>query len=1469
MFIRKGRFLSIILSVLMLWGCLPISAAASSSASGISGGSAAVISPSYSVAAPMIELTVRGTIYLPDGFTAPRGGLPIYGAFGGVTLGSLSLFAADADIEEIETTAYEKATVLTTVPAGCSSASYETTIQIASGSDAFYGGVWVYDTGIMSADGMRYLSNKINTSAITRLKAGVTDYGNITAALTAAEGLLRCEVSFDEALAQETPNQTIYILADDGYDTYITRQSFNRCDTAFDVNLRTDNGTYTLQYYVPVSSFAENQAIQSGTYRVGTADAEKVNSIVIGAQPCISGTINRPDNNTAEALQLTVSTSVTAVTVTLPKGAESVAYRIAAKSEGNEYLHIEVLNSDFYISGYWDGGDFCDSRCYYVYITESVADVAVTLQRCCLIRGQIDLPPTVTMEQNTYFKLYVQIESESYGDSQRVKQYADGNAEFSFSVPYDYRDEHFILSYHYGSYETPSVFPDKPVNPLTSYKASSSGGGGSSGGATDSYTYQEPEGLLYDRLIYTSSTGGSFNKAQAQAYAFVDGLIEADITLAAEGNIKDSIAIGGYFTDVLSHNTDVEIQLLDAETGTLCRRQTPDSTDGSYRFTGMGDGLYTIAAVYNNTTYYYTGKQLSTLKSAAKIIDTAAAPVSYGNDLYYDNIFPTDIRCETEVCRINDVETTAEIGLYDTEGHCRATFTTDDTIVVSFSPFVMSLNGLYVSSYNTGKGFCIETLTDDFSQADVIKAEYRNFISLKTAQYSPKCNMLYINVALPDGSSDNWLNEGCYSEPLLSGGTFFITTPEELAWVAYKVRTGSLFVNKTVKLMSDLDLSAHSWIPIGGEDENGNLTSFQGTFDGNGYTISGLRIGTAAVHTAYESCGLFGRTQSAVLKRVSLKDVAVYNSGQHSGALVGYALQTTMQYISAGGTVKGSGYTGGLVGYSEESTIQNSISSVEISGRNNGSGLLAGYFWGTIENSAALTLCEGLRPAANGGATVRNCYVVTGDSELCFYDKKEGEQETLPLTGRDESLLKRLNQNSNPEWGDWQFNDDGYPVITTETNRFFKPCSEPLTETDGTYTVTTAAELAWVAECVNNGNCFEGKTVVLAADIDLSSKYWLPIGNGECLFEGRFDGQNHTISGLHFDDSSASYVGLFGAVQNAVIANLRLMGISICADSYVGALCGAAYNTTIDNIDITGTVSGSTYIGGVTGFISKISGGIQNTRVTGSVTGETNVGGLVGRSYHTHPCIAACFSGRVSGELNIGGLIGYSNYSGMALTDCYAVGQIEGDSYIGGLVGMGIAPQLTRCYSDTDLYGGLYVGALIGDTKTDAAMRSVYWNLDRTQQEDGFTLPNDSKKAVGSGAEGGTALSPIQFSDESNFSGWDFDTLWAMQRGFPMFRRYIHHYAYTVNDVSVTGNYAVANVTKTDDTTENGYILYAVYADDTLIDLVRDVVDMEKGTAMLQSSRTLKFGNVKPNKLKVFIWSKQGIPLAQSMTVTL
>lgn len=194
----------------------------------------------------------------------------------------------------------------------------------------------------------------------------------------------------------------------------------------------------------------------------------------------------------------------------------------------------------------------------------------------------------------------------------------------------------------------------------------------------------------------------------------------------------------------------------------------------------------------------------------------------------------------------------------------------------------------------------------------------------------------------------------------------------------------------------------------------------------------------------------------------------------------------------------------------------------------------------------------------------------------------------------------------------------------------------------------TAEELAGLAELVNAGNTFVGKTVYLDNDLDLSGTPWVSIGTSYTkYFGGVFDGQRHQVKNLTNIQSSQMYKALFGIVDGATIKNLGVVDADISSSSpeyQLGILADIATNATVRNCFTTGKVAGSDYgdfrIGGLIGIAeaeTQVIGCYSSAVVTSKATRFADaVGGLVGawREAGTSPLIADCY---FDGEIVFGG----------------------------------------------------------------------------------------------------------------------------------------------------------------------------------------------------------------------------------------
>jgi len=243
-------------------------------------------------------------------------------------------------------------------------------------------------------------------------------------------------------------------------------------------------------------------------------------------------------------------------------------------------------------------------------------------------------------------------------------------------------------------------------------------------------------------------------------------------------------------------------------------------------------------------------------------------------------------------------------------------------------------------------------------------------------------------------------------------------------------------------------------------------------------------------------------------------------------------------------------------------------------------------------------------------------------------------------------------------------------------------------ESDGSYTVTSADGLMNIAELVNGGK--SDINITLDTDIDLTGKDWTPIGTSN-RYSGTFDGGGHTITGLTFTTNDV-YAGLFGHLNSAgTVKNVVMEGVQITSNQIYGGSIGGVVGFswgTIENCSVSGSVSGTVYVGGVVG--AQIGGSITGCSSSATVKGTVDVGGVAGQT-NSSATLTACYAtGNVIIEMapakNIagGGLVGMN--AGSSLLACYATGNVTstgsstGYVHIGGFLGNNYANVMTACY---------------------------------------------------------------------------------------------------------------------------------------------------------------------------------------------
>lgn len=301
---------------------------------------------------------------------------------------------------------------------------------------------------------------------------------------------------------------------------------------------------------------------------------------------------------------------------------------------------------------------------------------------------------------------------------------------------------------------------------------------------------------------------------------------------------------------------------------------------------------------------------------------------------------------------------------------------------------------------------------------------------------------------------------------------------------------------------------------------------------------------------------------------------------------------------------------------------------------------------------------------------------------------------------------------------------------------------------DNPFQIETAAQLAYFAKTVNEGEAYLYKYIVLTADIDLANKEWTPIGNHSNPFKGNFNGNNHTVTGMQIS-GELDRVGLFGECikfnVDSAIKNITVKDSVICGINFVGAIVGYAEGINIENCrSIGNTINGKTDVGGICGKIGGYSvGKVSQCYNSSKVTGRVRVGGIAGMGGIAENCLN-------TGEITIidkayqsacGGIFGIfdDTTASASITACVNLGKVSGGESFGGIVGSTDSKStghISNCYYNMDaITGGFDAGTALTAGQLCGALPE---GLDSTSWKEG-SVDTSTAVATGTGSRFGTA----------------------------------------------------------------------------------------------------------------------------------
>ncbi len=579
---------------------------------------------------------------------------------------------------------------------------------------------------------------------------------------------------------------------------------------------------------------------------------------------------------------------------------------------------------------------------------------------------------------------------------------------------------------------------------------------------------------------------------------------------------------------------------------------------------------------------------------------------------------------------------------------------------------------------------------------------------------------------------------------------YYISTKEQLYGLA-KLSENTDFAGKTIYLTKDIEINsgnASEWGENPADLKWTPISTFAGTFDGQGHTISGLYVNTTSQYT-----GLFSIVKGTI-QNVGLENSYIYSTLDRTGAFAGEVAGATFKNVYSDAIVTSEkGVVGGLVGRTvtanclfEEcwfdgqvnssnlgtggivggllmhATLKNCLNTGTITSSCNDSthGSWTGGLVGYNMNGAILTatncmsvgdieVAEGAVKYGSviggsnttGGAKVTNVYVSTSSCDTTHGGvAPTGEIAKLPkasLIGTKAYVNTLLDFESiwvarKNDWAalkNWVAEKDIADIsgeARPNTSWFDKDATESV--------IKNKADLLGFAQLAAKGQTFEGKVIKLGADITLNSDMskpdtiWTPIEK----FAGTFDGQGYSINGLYVE-STASCAGfisyLTGTVQNLAIKDSTITTTSNIAGSFAGRGQGATFKNLYTNATVSAT------------------GGI--------------VGGIVGQLNTEAGCtlVECWFDGTVKSDgLGTGGIIGGIIFNTTTMTNCLNSGVIQStynDGWVGGLCGytnMSGVLNVTNCMSIEDITvpsGAGNTGSVVGyNNKTNATNVYVY-----------------------------------------------------------------------------------------------------------------------------------------------------------------
>ena len=505
--------------------------------------------------------------------------------------------------------------------------------------------------------------------------------------------------------------------------------------------------------------------------------------------------------------------------------------------------------------------------------------------------------------------------------------------------------------------------------------------------------------------------------------------------------------------------------------------------------------------------------------------------------------------------------------------------------------------------------------------------------------------------------------------------------------------TANITVNNNV-LKADGSLNGdgsnfRKWIPIGEY-----LYDYYGNFEGNSKIVSGLYFNDST--TEYNT-GMFGLVRDNEIRNLGVVD-SYFCGNNNVGGITGRNFDSFIKRCYSINTIIGNSYVGGITGHATF-TLDHCFYIGQISG-NKDVGAIVGYL------SPNLSTCYYLNtnPVAGRGVPKTAEEFASGEIAVLLggdfgqdIDNGKPKQAYPSFDGASVYAIKNcidetLGYTNHAEKAivDHELNDANYCVICG----IYNPPKGNGTSSNP-YLIDNLDDLYWFADQVNSGKTkihakltadITINTGVLKADGTRNDNYadftnWKSIGcvskrlDNVYQYEGTFNGNGKTISGIHCDNNmDQDYAGLFACIgSNGKVINLTIKDSYFYSKWNSGSIAGANYGT-IENCHNYSYVSCTTNLsGGIVGINYKT---IRNCTNYGVVYGNV-IAGIAGENQGT---ITKCYNeGTISADIVCGGIVGKNSGT---VSYCYNVGTIEGEDDVGGIAGRNYNKgKITYCYN--------------------------------------------------------------------------------------------------------------------------------------------------------------------------------------------